>query len=113
VEPLVEQFVSAPLPRNPGSALVDDWDCLRVCPSLTALPTETIMGGGGGDALPINFRELAPVDRHQLGLPLNQTNPQSDGFCGDGRGVTPNACVPDIVQVLKATGLPGSGGCPI
>lgn len=31
---LVEQFVSAPLPRTPGLALVDDWDCLRVCPVL-------------------------------------------------------------------------------
>jgi legumain len=28
-EPIVEQFVSAPLPRTPGLALVDDWDCLR------------------------------------------------------------------------------------
>ncbi len=30
--PIVEQFVSAPLPRAPGLALVDDWDCLRVRP---------------------------------------------------------------------------------
>lgn len=30
--PIVEQFVSAPLPRSPGLPLVDDWDCLRVCP---------------------------------------------------------------------------------
>lgn len=29
-KPLVEQFVSAPLPRASGLALVDDWDCLRV-----------------------------------------------------------------------------------
>lgn len=36
-EPIVEQFVSAPLPRSPGLPLVDDWDCLRVCPPL-ALP---------------------------------------------------------------------------
>lgn len=28
--PIVEQFVSAPLPRAPGLPLVDDWDCLRV-----------------------------------------------------------------------------------
>lgn len=28
-EPLIEQFVSAPLPREYGAALVDDWDCLR------------------------------------------------------------------------------------
>lgn len=36
--PIVEQFVSAPLPRAPGLALVDDWDCLRVgiCPQLHA-----------------------------------------------------------------------------
>ncbi|CAL8462896.1 g2430 [Coccomyxa elongata] len=27
--PIVEQFVSAPLPRSPGLPLVDDWDCLR------------------------------------------------------------------------------------
>ncbi|KAK9907315.1 hypothetical protein WJX75_001305 [Coccomyxa subellipsoidea] len=27
--PIVEQFVSAPLPRAPGLPLVDDWDCLR------------------------------------------------------------------------------------
>jgi hypothetical protein len=33
-EPIVEQFVSAPLPRTPGLALVDDWDCLRVMPAL-------------------------------------------------------------------------------
>ncbi len=32
--PIVEQFVSAPLPRAPGLALVDDWGCLRVrCPA--------------------------------------------------------------------------------
>ena len=30
--PIVEQFVSAPLPRAAGLALVDDWDCLRVRP---------------------------------------------------------------------------------
>ena len=28
--PVVEQFVSAPLPRAPGLPLVDDWNCLRV-----------------------------------------------------------------------------------
>ena len=28
--PIVEQFVSAPLPRDENLALVDDWDCLRV-----------------------------------------------------------------------------------
>ena len=28
--PMVEQFVSAPLPRDENLALVDDWDCLRV-----------------------------------------------------------------------------------
>lgn len=28
--PIVEQFVSAPLPRDPSLPLVDDWDCLRV-----------------------------------------------------------------------------------
>ncbi|CAL5223295.1 g5786 [Coccomyxa viridis] len=27
--PIVEQFVSAPLPRDENLALVDDWDCLR------------------------------------------------------------------------------------
>ena len=27
---IVEQFVSAPLPRDENLALVDDWDCLRV-----------------------------------------------------------------------------------
>jgi legumain len=27
--PIVEQFVSSPLPRAAGLALVDDWDCLR------------------------------------------------------------------------------------
>lgn len=27
---IVEQFVTAPLPRTPGLPLVDDWDCLRV-----------------------------------------------------------------------------------
>lgn len=30
---LVEQFVSSPLPREYGAALVDDWDCLRVSAS--------------------------------------------------------------------------------
>ena len=29
-----EQFVSAPLPRAAGLPLVDDWDCLRVRPSI-------------------------------------------------------------------------------
>ena len=28
--PIVEQFVSSPLPRDENLALVDDWDCLRV-----------------------------------------------------------------------------------
>ena len=28
--PIVDQFVSAPLPRDQNLALVDDWDCLRV-----------------------------------------------------------------------------------
>lgn len=28
--PVVEQFVSAPLPRAAGLPLVDDWNCLRV-----------------------------------------------------------------------------------
>lgn len=28
--PLIEQFVTAPLPRASGAPLVDDWDCLRV-----------------------------------------------------------------------------------
>ena len=28
--PVVEQFVSAPLPRPAGLPLVDDWNCLRV-----------------------------------------------------------------------------------
>ena len=28
--PIVEQFVSAPLPRDEKLALVDDWNCLRV-----------------------------------------------------------------------------------
>lgn len=38
--PIVEQFVSAPLPRDENLALVDDWDCLRV--SLL-----TVLLGGG------------------------------------------------------------------
>lgn len=33
---LVEQFVSAQLPREYGAPLVDDWDCLRVSPSMVA-----------------------------------------------------------------------------
>lgn len=36
-EPLIEQFVSAPLPRASGFALVDDWDCLRVSTSQYSL----------------------------------------------------------------------------
>jgi len=28
--PVLEQFVSAPLPRAAGLPLVDDWNCLRV-----------------------------------------------------------------------------------
>ena len=28
----MEQFVSAPLPRDDRLALVDDWNCLRVSP---------------------------------------------------------------------------------
>ena len=31
--PIVEQFVSAPLPRDEKLALVDDWECLRVSSS--------------------------------------------------------------------------------
>ena len=27
---IIEQFVSAPLPRNQALPLVDDWNCLRV-----------------------------------------------------------------------------------
>lgn len=36
---IVEQFVTGALPRAAGSAVVDDWDCLRVSALFLALPT--------------------------------------------------------------------------
>lgn len=50
--PIVDQFVSAPLPRDQKLALVDDWDCLRVisrsiCPGspVQQRPESAVQGG--------------------------------------------------------------------
>jgi hypothetical protein len=54
-------------------------------------------------------------DSPQIGNPQIGRALEVTAFCGDGRAATPKpiACCTDIGQTLKATGLPGSGGCPI
>jgi hypothetical protein len=42
---------------------------------------------------------------------LKSSNPQSDGFCGDGRALIQPKSFHYIVQVLRVTAFPGSGGC--
>lgn len=38
---------------------------------------------------------------------------KATGFCGDWRAVIQSKSFPDTDQVLKATGIPGSGGCSL
>jgi hypothetical protein len=53
------------------------------------------------------------VDSPQIGHSQIGEVLEVKGICGDERAATPIACGPDIGQILKATGLPGSGECPI
>jgi hypothetical protein len=51
------------------------------------------------------------VDSPHIGNPKIRQVLKVTDFCG--RAATPLACGHDIGQVLKATRLPGSGGCPV
>jgi hypothetical protein len=64
------------------------------------------------------FRGLDPppvtrVYRPKVGHPQIGQVLKVKGYCGDRRAVTPIAWGPATEQVLKATGLSGSGECPI
>lgn len=56
-QPLIEQFVSAPLPRDYGAPLVDDWDCLRVSTCVWATNHQVDI---------VDFAPLDPSDRRSM-----------------------------------------------